>query len=70
MDNVVAFLKAQNTEEVKTIQQLAKLWNDYYNAKRKEISDTITATKNVTMTLSKAQQDIMKEANKHWRMQD
>ena len=32
--------------------------------REKEISDTITATKNVTMTLSKAQQDIMKEANK------
>ena len=64
MDNVVAFLKAQNTEEVKTIQQLAKLWNDYYNAKRTEISNALTATKNVTMTLNKAQQQIKDEGIK------
>ena len=64
MDNVVAFLKAQNTEEVKTIQQLAKLWNEYYNKKKAEISATLTATKNVTMTLNKAQQQIKDEGIK------
>lgn len=64
MDNVVAFLKAQNGEEIKTIQQLANLWNDYYNAKKAEINATISTLKKVDVTASQVKNQIKDSGDK------
>ena len=63
MDNVVAFLKAQEGEEIKTIQQLAQLWNEYYNAKKAEINATISTLKKVDVTATQVKTDALNQMN-------
>ena len=45
MQNVTNFLNTQGAKEAQTIDQLAKMWSDYYNAKKKSINAEISQAK-------------------------
>ena len=63
MDNIIAFLNAQEGEEISTIQRLVQLWNEYYNAKKAEINSTISVLKKVDATATQVKTDAVNKMN-------